>query len=77
MNRLLTILFFFMLCAGAQAQDAAPQMADAMRQQGKIYVVIAVIAVIFVCLALFMVYLERRINKLERRLDNQNESALK
>lgn len=42
---------------------------DFMRESGKIYVVVAVIAAIFLGIIVFMVYLDRRLTKLE----NQNK----
>lgn len=59
--------FLFILVAGmAQAQDgAAPEMADQFRADGKIYVVISVIGIVFLAIVLFLVYIERKLKKLE------------
>ena len=65
MNRLLQIILL-LLPAAAPAQNA--EMADTMRSQGKIYVVIGVIAVIFICLLAFLVYLERRLTRVEKEI---------
>jgi CcmD family protein len=43
-------------------------MADQMRADGKIWVVVAVIAVIFVGLILFLVNTDRKVSKLEKEL---------
>lgn len=49
------------------AQNAQPtEMADAFRSQGKIYVVIATIAIIFVGLAIYLVMIDRRLRKIEK-----------
>ena len=48
------------------AQDA--QMADTMRSEGKIYVVVAIILVIFFGLIAYLVYTDRKISSLEKRL---------
>ncbi len=48
------------------AQDA--QMADTMRSEGKIYVVVAIILVIFFGLIAFLIYTDRKISKLEKRI---------
>lgn len=45
-----------------------PQMADSFRKDGKIYVVISVIAIIFMAIILVLVFLERKIKKLEKKL---------
>jgi CcmD family protein len=44
-----------------------PQMADQFRKEGKIYVVIGVILIIFAGLVAFLVYLDRKLNKLEKK----------
>ena len=50
------------------AQDTTKEvaMADAMRQNGKIYVVVAVICTIFAGIVLYLVRLDRKISKLEK-----------
>ena len=45
---------------------------DFMRDIGKIYVVVSVIAVIFVGLATYLVYLNRKIKRLEKKLDDES-----
>lgn len=57
------MLAFFSLIATAVCQETSQ---DFLRSTGKIYVVVAVIAVIFFMLIGFLVYLERRISKLEK-----------
>jgi hypothetical protein len=59
----LTVLAFFSLIATSVCQETSQ---DFLRSTGKIYVVVAVIAVIFFILIGFLVYLERRISKLEK-----------
>ena len=49
------------------AQDTdTVEMADAMRQNGKIYVVVAVILTIFAGIIIYLVRLDRKISKLEK-----------
>ena len=48
------------------AQDV--QMADTMRSEGKIYVVVAIILVIFIGLIAYLILTDRKISKLEKRL---------
>jgi len=45
-------------------------MADMMRSEGKIYVVVGVVLVIFAVLIFYLIRLERRTSKLEQQLDN-------
>lgn len=56
------------LLAQVQQNSNAVEMADALRQSGKIYVVVAVIAVIFAGIIAFLFFLERKIHKLEKDL---------
>jgi hypothetical protein len=60
-------LFFLFLCLFAKAQEGPP-MADALRDNGKIYVVIGVIAIIFVSIVALLIILERKIKKLEEKM---------
>lgn len=66
-------LSFFMILVGAllgalplAAQSASPSMDSAMLQNGKIYVVVAVLVVIFIGILVFLIQMERRLRKLER-----------
>jgi uncharacterized phage infection (PIP) family protein YhgE len=49
------------------AQDA--EMADEMRANGKIYVLVAIILMIFAGLIAFLVLTDRKVSKLEKRLE--------
>ena len=44
---------------------AAPEMADTFRSEGKIYVVITVISIIFICLIGYLIYIDMKLRKLE------------
>jgi len=50
----------------AQAQSTEPAMADAMRSNGKIYVVVLVLATIFAGIIALLIRMERKISKLEK-----------
>ena len=64
MKRFINILFLALMPLLSLAQDV--EMADTMRSNGKIYVVVGVIAIIFVGLLVYMVILDRRLSKLEK-----------
>jgi CcmD family protein len=68
MKKVVNILLALMLIINPLlfAQDA--EMADTMRSEGKIYVVVAIIVVIFAGLIAYLVYTDRKISKLEKRL---------
>ena len=55
---------FIFLMFFANAQDV--KMADVMKENGKIYVVIAVMLTILAGLVLYLVRLDRKISKLEK-----------
>ncbi|MCU0336150.1 MAG: hypothetical protein MUF62_14105 [Chitinophagaceae bacterium] len=65
---LLTVALLWQAAASAQAgMDNQPAtMADAMRSNGKIYVVVAVLSTILVGLVAYMVRLDRKIGRLEK-----------
>ncbi len=48
------------------AQDA--EMADTLRSEGKIFVVVAIILVIFLGLIALLIYTDRKVSRLEKRL---------
>ena len=62
----LTTLILLTTFATSIAQETQPEMADALRKDGKIYVVVLVLATIFAGIILFMVRLDRKISKLEK-----------
>ena len=63
------LMFFFTLCLSVfvslQAQAQEVQMAESWRQDGKIYIVIAVFSIILTGLFVYVFSLDRKIGKLE------------
>lgn len=45
---------------------------DFVRSMGKMYVVVAVIVAIFIGIVLFLIYLDRRLTKLEDQIKNHD-----
>lgn len=73
MNRMFLLLIALLNTMSFFAQTTSePQMADAMRESGKIYVVIAVLAIIFVSIIGFLIYLERKIKSLNNKIDKKS-----
>ena len=64
MKKLISILALILFTFFANAQDVT--MADVMKENGKIYVVIAVMLTILAGLVLYLVRLDRKISKLEK-----------
>jgi CcmD family protein len=61
---LMVILLSYTAVFAQQTQSV--DMADAMRSSGKIYVVIATIAIIFAGLAIYLFTIDRRLKKIEK-----------
>jgi uncharacterized transporter YbjL len=68
LNYFLLAIFVFCInmIATAQGDPSKVQMADSMRSNGKIYVVIAVILTILIGLVLYIVRLDKKISRLEK-----------
>jgi len=66
--KLLFLSFLTFQCANLQAQSENPGFA---RSIGKIYVVVAVILAIFLGIVVFLIYLDRKLTKLENQINNK------
>ncbi|HET6766224.1 MAG TPA: CcmD family protein [Chitinophagaceae bacterium] len=64
MKKLISISAFIFFALLVSAQEV--EMADVMKDNGKIYVVIAVMLTILAGLVLYLVRLDRRISKIEK-----------
>ena len=67
-NTLLIITSLTLSSFNIFAQNQDIEMADALRADGKIYVVVAVVAVIFAGIIIYLVNLDSKISKLEKSL---------
>ena len=63
----LSILLLMLTTLMASAQSTQPEMADTMHSNGKIYVVVLVLATIFAGIILYLIRLDRKISKLEKQ----------
>lgn len=63
---LITSLLTFFIGV-AQPNSSEPAMADTFRSDGKIYVVIAVLSIIFTCIISYLVYIDIKLKKLEKK----------
>jgi len=68
MKKISTFLaLFVMAMTGAMAQEVSTvEMATGLRSSGKIYVVVLVIAVLFIGLVSYLFRIDRRVSKLEK-----------
>ena len=72
------VLFFLVMISfitNAQETMTEPSMADNFRAEGKIYVVIAVMATVFLCVLLYLIVIERRLKKLEEEFKNNASTS--
>lgn len=70
---LVVVFTFFGIISQAQNATSAsePQMADIFRQDGKIYVVISVISIVFVFVVALLIYIERKLKGLEKKVEEK------
>ncbi len=66
------LLFTVLLTIGVYLLQAQSNSEDFFRSIGKIYVVVAVIVVVFIGIILFLIRLDRKLTKLENQI-NENE----
>lgn len=64
MKKYLALIAFLMMNLSAFAQEV--EMADVMRSEGKIYVVVAVAFIALAILSFYMIRIERKVSKLEK-----------
>lgn len=58
----------------ASAQQA--EMADVMRSEGKIYVVVAIILIVLSGLILYLFLLDRKLTRMEKQLRKEDQTKL-
>lgn len=66
LKKIITLLAMTATSCVVFAQDKKVEMADTMRSNGRIYVVVAVVITILTGLILYVVRLDRKMSKLER-----------
>lgn len=72
MKRISLILLTLLAVSGnlfAQAGDTSVEMADKLRADGKIWVVVAVVAVVFAGIAINLLRIDSKLKKIEKELN--------
>ena len=69
MKRLISLLACLVLAISSYAQEV--EMADTLRSDGKIYVVVTILVVILAGLIAYLVTIDRKVSRLEKKL-NEN-----
>ena len=62
-------LFALLVSLASSAQNASPEMADTMRANGKIYVVVAVLAIIFAGIVVYLITIDKKAARLQKELN--------
>jgi hypothetical protein len=65
-KKLIALLVLLVHASVLIAQEKETEMADTMRSNGRIYVVVAVVVTILIGLILYLVRLDRKMTKLEK-----------
>lgn len=76
LSRAVALLLPLLLVASAafaQISSAQPEMADALRASGKIYVVVLVLVIIVTGLLVYLVRLDGKVSRLEKKVQRGNE----
>ena len=79
------ILILFSLSVGAHAQqpvensqsNPSVEMADSLRSEGKIYVVVLVVAILFTFFLGYLVVADRQLKKVEKEVENLKSTEKK
>ena len=74
-SSLLTLLLLSQQVMAQQPVTNGVEMADQLRADGKIWVVVAVIATVFAGIVLYLIRLDRQIGKLEKEVKNQKKDV--
>jgi CcmD family protein len=68
MNKITPLIVFLGSLLLSHIATAQPEMADTMRSEGKIYVVVAILLIIFAGLIVYLVMLDRKVTRIEKKL---------
>lgn len=71
MKKIISLAAFLLAAIPGFSQEV--EMADTMRSEGKIYVVVAIVVVILAGLLAYVFTLDRKATRLERKLDDFNK----
>jgi CcmD family protein len=64
------LLLFGLISPAILAQEEVG-MADTLRSEGKIYVVVAIMLVIFVSIVAYLFLIDRKVSRLEKRIQDK------
>jgi putative flippase GtrA len=76
MNRISLFILFLLVSIQTFAQDQTPEMADAFRSSGKIYVVVCVAAIVLTGLIIYLISIDRKVSKLEKEMHAEKNDKI-
>jgi hypothetical protein len=71
----ISLILFLIISFGAVSAQKQIEMADTMRANGKIYVVVAIIVIILAGLAAYLFLLDKKVKKLENLLAGKDRGT--
>lgn len=66
MKKIISILVLLLTNVFSFSQNTEPEMADVMYSNGKIFVVVGVVAIIFAGIVVYLIMIDRKVSKLEK-----------
>ena len=66
------VILFVLLLISNLVFGQQIEMADKMKESGKIYVVVAVLVTVFIGIIIYLIAQERRLKKIEKELGEEN-----
>ncbi|RZK49337.1 MAG: CcmD family protein [Pedobacter sp.] len=72
MKKILLFFFALFLSFSSFAQGANVDMADALRANGKIYIVVICVAIILIGMVVYLFAIDRRLKMLEKKESSKN-----
>ncbi len=72
MKKITNIILTLMISMPCIAQEV--EMADTLRNEGKIYVVVTILLIILIGLLGYLVMIDRKVTRLEKKLENNKPS---
>jgi uncharacterized membrane protein len=74
-KRIVFVLSFFILLSARLYAQTEVEMADAMRANGKIFVVVGIILIVLAGLIAYLFLMDRKVKRLEHRLNERKHEA--
>jgi hypothetical protein len=72
-RKLLLLIPVLLLFLSVKAQNQPAEMADTMRSEGKIYVVVALILIVLTGLIAYLFIIDRNVKKLEKLISEKQK----